>query len=51
MGTRSFKVGGFDGGFTLYDTISFTNASGYTEEYYVYRSDNAGLGQTSVTVS
>lgn len=51
MGTCSFKVGGFDGGFSLVDTISFTNASGYTEDYYVYRSDNAGLGQTTVTVS
>lgn len=51
MGTCSFKVGGFDGGFSLVDTISFTNASGHTEDYYVYRSDNAGLGQTAVTVS
>ena len=51
MGTCSFKVGGFDGGFSLVDTISFTNASGYTEDYYIYRSDNTGLGQTSVTVS
>lgn len=51
MGTCSFKVGGFDGGFSLVDTISFTNASGCAEDYYVYRSDNAGLGQTAVTVS
>ena len=51
MGTCAFKVGGFDGGFSLVKTISFTNASGYTEEYYIYRSDNAGLGQTAVTVS
>lgn len=51
MGTCAFNVGGFDGGFSLVDTISFTNASGYTEEYYVYRSDNAGLGQTAVAVS
>ena len=51
MGTCAFKVGGFDGGFSLVKTISFTNASGYTEDYYIYRSDNAGLGQTAVTVS
>lgn len=51
MGTCSFKVGGFDGGFSLVDTIAFTNAFGYTEDYYIYRSDNAGLGHTSVTVS
>ena len=51
MGTCSFKVGGFDGGFTLVDTIAFTNAFGYSEDYFIYRSDNTGLGQTSVTVS
>lgn len=51
MGTCSFKVGGFDGGFSLIQEISFTNASGYTETYYIYRSDNAALGNTSVTVS
>lgn len=49
-GTCSFTVGGFTGGFTLVDTISFTNASGYAEDYYVYRSDNAALGNTAVTV-
>lgn len=51
MGTCSFKVGGFDGGFSLIDTIEFTNASGYSENYYIYRSDNVSLGQTSVSVS
>ena len=51
MGTCSFKVGGFDGGFTLVDTIAFTNAFGYTEDYFIYRSDNTGLGATTVTVS
>lgn len=51
MGKCSFKVGGFDGGFALVATIQFTNASGFTEGYYVYRSDNAGLGSTAVTVS
>ena len=50
MGSCKFTVGGFTGGFTLVDTISFTNASGYTEDYYIYKSDNAGLGSTSVTV-
>ena len=51
MGACTFAVGGFTGGFTLVDTIAFTNASGYTENYYIYRSDNANLGATSVTVS
>ena len=51
LGACSFKVGGFDGGFTKIQTISHTNASGYTENYDVYRSDNASLGSTTVTVS
>ena len=51
LGTCSFKVGGFDGGFTLLKTEQLTNASGYTEEYYIYRSDNAALGETAVTVA
>lgn len=51
MRTCTFAVGGFTGGFSLVDTIAFTNASGYTENYYIYRSDNANLGNTSVTVS
>lgn len=50
-GQCSFSVGGFSGGFKLVDTISFTNASNYTENYYVYRSDNASLGNTTVNVS
>lgn len=50
-GTCNFNVGGFDGGFTLNSTVSFTNASGYTEDYYVYRSDNANLGTQTIKVS
>lgn len=50
FGTCVFTVGGFTGGFSLAGTISFKNASGYTEDYYIYRSDNANLGSTSVTV-
>lgn len=50
-GACTFNVGGFDGGFTLVNTVSFTNASGYTENYYVYRSDNANLGTQTVKVS
>lgn len=51
LGTCTFKVGGFDGGFSLSSTESVTNASGYAEEYYIYRSDNASLGSTTVVVS
>lgn len=49
-GTCTFNVGGFDGGFTKVSTIQFTNASGYAESYDIYKSVNAGLGNTTVTV-
>lgn len=50
MGTCSFKVGGFDGGFELVATLSYSNEPGHTEDYYIYRSSNAGLGATTVEV-
>ncbi|VUX37327.1 hypothetical protein [Blautia luti] len=50
-GTPVFNVGGFDGGFTKAASISFTNASGYTEEYAVYRSDNGNLGTKTIKVT
>ena len=46
-----FNVGGFDGGFFKVSTQDYTNPSGHTESYQVWRSDNAGLGQTTVKVS
>lgn len=51
MGECAFTVGGFTGGFALVDTIEFTNASGYAENYRIYKSNNANLGETSVTVA
>lgn len=51
LGTCTFNAGGFDGGFTLFATETLTNASGYSEEYYIYKSDNAALGNTEVIVS
>lgn len=51
LGTCAFTVGGFSGGFSLVTTISFTNESGYAEDYYIYKSDEANLGSTTVTVS
>lgn len=51
LGTCSFKVRGFDGGFEDAETVSVTNSSGYTENYYVYRSSNSGLGEISIVVS
>ena len=50
LGTVTFWVGGFEGGFESPETVSVTNASGFTENYYVYRSTNEGLGSTTVTV-
>lgn len=50
LGTVVFWVGGFEGGFQAPETVSLTNSAGYTEDYYVYRSTNAALGSTTVTV-
>ena len=49
-GSCQFNVGGFDGGFNKVSTFEFTNASGYAENYDVYKSTNANLGSTTVTV-
>lgn len=51
LGKCSFAVGGFEGGFDLVATQDFTNAQGYTEPYYIYRSGQTGLGETKVVVS
>ena len=48
-GAVTFNVGGFDGGFTKAATIEFTNASGYAENYDIYKSDNSNLGTQTVT--
>lgn len=50
FGTPTFNVGGFDGGFKKTKTLEYTNASGYAQNYDVWQSVNAALGQTSVTV-
>lgn len=51
FGTPGFKVGGFDGGFSKVQTFDYENPSGYTESYDVWRTDNAGLGATTVVIS
>lgn len=51
LGTVTFKVNGFDGGFTEPEERILANASGYSEAYYVYRSVNANLGTTTVVIS
>ena len=50
FGTPSFSVGGFEGGFSLVHTLDYTNPSGYTESYNIYRSDYSNLGNTTVVV-
>ena len=50
-GTPKFNVGGFDGGFSKITDMEFTNASGYTETYTIYRSDNSNLGTQTIKVS
>ena len=50
FGTPSFFVGGFEGGFDLFKTFSYTNSSGYAESYTVYKSTNPNLGSTTVEV-
>ena len=51
LGIANFVAGGFAGGFEAPVTVSFTNASGFTEDYYVYRSTNPQIGVVSIVVS
>jgi hypothetical protein len=50
LGTSTFWVGGFEGGFESPETVSRTNDLGFIENFYCYRSTNSGLGSTTVTV-
>lgn len=43
-GTPTFYAGGFEGGYQLIQTLSFTNNYGYTEDYEIWRSDNPDIG-------
>lgn len=51
LGTVTFYVGGFEGGFEDPETVSVTNVNGYPEDYYVWRSTNSNLGATVVVTS
>jgi hypothetical protein len=51
LGTVTFWVGGFEGGFEAVQTVSLTNINGWSEDYYCYRSTNANLGSTAVTTT
>lgn len=48
FGTPTFNVGGFDGGFKKMQTLQHTNKSGYSQNYDIWASVNAGLGNTTV---
>jgi hypothetical protein len=50
LGTVEFWSGGFLGGFQSPETVSVTNSKSFAEDYYVYRSDNSGLGLTTISV-
>lgn len=50
LGVPSFNVGGFDGGFNKVATINFTNSDDYAEDYDIYKSTNANLGNSTVVV-
>lgn len=48
LGAATMWMGGFQGGFEEPVTVSVKNNSGYTEDYYVYRSTNSGIGDLSI---
>ena len=51
IGDVSFFVGGFEGGFFVVDNnFQFTKYVGHTIPCTLYRSDNSGLGTTTVTI-
>lgn len=50
LGDVAFYVGGFEGGFEDPVEQILSNSSGYVETYKIYRSTNAGLGDTTVEV-
>ena len=51
LGTPTFVVGGFEGGFIkIGSSVDKTNSAGYTEPYDIWRSVNEGLGSLSITV-
>jgi len=49
LGEVTFWVGGFEGGFEDAETVAVTNPAGFQEDYYIYRSTNTNLGETTVT--
>lgn len=50
LGTPTFMVGGFYGGFNKVETITFKNGFNYLEDYDIWKSTNSNLGNTTVNV-
>ena len=50
LGAATFKMGGFRGGFTAPYTVLVTNSKGFTENYYLYRSAEKGVGTLDILV-
>ena len=49
-GTKHFLFNNLEGGFAYQDTISYTNSYGYTENYYIFRSDYPSLGTIKIHI-
>lgn len=49
-GIPTFKLNGFNGGMTSPIVVSVTNGFGYTEDYYVCRTEYASLGITEIEI-
>lgn len=50
LGEAKFFVNGIEGGFDNPLIVSYKNAFNFTENYYVYKSSQANLGETEVEV-
>lgn len=50
LGTVEFWVGQFEGGFDAPVEMDLENSYGLTETYYVYKSENADLGETTIEI-
>lgn len=51
LGTPIFTVGGFEGGFVNVASLEFTNSSGYTTSYNVWRTEHNNLGSMTIVIS
>ena len=51
FGPPTFTVNGWDDGFQAPEIVSITNSKGYTESYYVSRTDHSNLGEITIEIS